>query len=105
VKFELIPTNSEYHSQDFILYITRNELIKLYEENKALCYSSIGTVSEMFTAPNCFECYLEPKYIDSLYNGLIEHKSYKGVLLSIVEIARDEYGCARRSLKLSYRVK
>lgn len=103
MKFELIPTNSEYSFQKFILYITRNELIKLYEENRDLCYSSIGEITEMFTAPNCFECYLEPKEIDILYTGLINRKSYKGILFSITE-SETEFGGSRRDLKLSYRL-
>lgn len=102
MKFEIIQTSSNVYSyKDFILYITRNEIIKLYEENKDLCYSSIGVISEMFTTPNCFHSTLDSKEIDILYNGLLEHKSYKGVLLSIHE---NESG-NRRSLSIAYRTK
>ena len=102
MKFEIIQTNSDiYNSIGFVLRITRNEIINLYQENKDLCYSSIAKISEMFTFPNCFKGSLEPDEVDNIYNKLIEHKSYKVILFFIYE-SENEYGGSRRNLKIEY---
>lgn len=92
MKFELIPNGKYemYGTAIFDLYITRTEFIKKYEEDKTLCHDAMLNIIDMFTMPNCFEYSVKDDFIEPIYNNFINHKSYKGLLLSIENRNEDD---------------
>lgn len=87
--------NKPYIENIYGLYITKNELIKNYENNKDHFIDKIINLTEMLTVPHCFHTYFWYKnynYIDGYdydkFNELItliKKTSVKGLLLSVQE--------------------
>ena len=66
MKFELIPKR---WADGYLLTISRTELLKHYEEDKAECLKTLNTVIEMFCAPYCFHTEISEMRLETIIKG------------------------------------
>lgn len=79
MKFELTPNGEGY----YLLTVSRTELLKHYEEDKAECLKTLNAMIEMFCAPHCFETGISEKGLEGIVKGFTTTRKKFG--LAIVE--------------------
>lgn len=81
MKFELTP--EQWADGYYLLTVSRTELLKHYEEDKAECLKTLNAMIEMFCAPHCFETGISEKGLESIVKGFTTTRKKFG--LAIVE--------------------
>jgi hypothetical protein len=69
------------------IYITRRQFMVEYELDRTECIGVMQQIAEMYTSPHCFVSRITEKAIDGIYKYFSEHKTSKGVVFHIVEVA------------------
>ena len=88
MKMELI---TQEH-QDAMIYITKEDFIKSYEEDKEKAFKDLDLIIEMFTSLACFKMEFEMEELEEIYDTLKTIKKYSGIVLVFIEFEDDEMG-------------
>ena len=67
MKFELTP--EQWADGYYLLTVSRTELLKHYEEDKAECLKTLNAMIEMFCAPHCFATGISEKGLEGIVKG------------------------------------
>lgn len=81
MKFEITP--EQWAGGYYLLTVSRTELLKHYEEDKAECLKTINAMIEMFCAPHCFRTGISEKGLEDIVKGF--RTTLKKFGLAIIE--------------------
>ena len=66
MKLEFIGNANGQLNEDSFIYITKGEILKAYNENKAKAFNELNGIIEMFTTPACFCDQLTPEAFEKI---------------------------------------
>lgn len=85
MKLEFIGNANGQLNEDSFIYITKGEILKAYNENKAKAFNELNGIIEMFTTPACFCGQLTPEAFEKICQVHLQRTIYKGIILSYGE--------------------